>query len=201
MQEIIYQSKYEALSELLDILGIPQLWNSTTIKYESFLYLISKDSYSLSELGMCATTQSRFIKKLFPDKPRSTGKVCYYIFQKFGLKHCPRCHHIYDRNSFHSNKSRADGLNIYCIDCFNEDVRDMRKEYQAGVRASKLDRTPIWADLEKIKTIYKNCPKGYHVDHIIPLQGDIVSGLHVESNLQYLLAKDNLEKSNKFTPA
>lgn len=65
-------------------------------------------------------------------------------------------------------------------------------------RAVKLSRTPSWSNLEKIKQIYKDCPNGYHVDHIIPLQGKLVSGLHVENNLQYLTAKENLSKSNKF---
>lgn len=65
-------------------------------------------------------------------------------------------------------------------------------------RAAKITRTPAWADLEKIKAIYLACPEGHHVDHIIPLQGKIVSGLHVEGNLQYLTATANLQKSNKF---
>ena len=56
--------------------------------------------------------------------------------------------------------------------------------------------TPKWANLEKIKLIYKLRPKDYHVDHIIPLQSKYVCGLHVENNLQYLLAKDNWSKGN-----
>jgi len=64
-------------------------------------------------------------------------------------------------------------------------------------RAIKLRAIPKFANLNKIKKIYKNCPKGYHVDHIIPLNNPIVCGLHVEWNLQYLSAKDNCSKGNK----
>lgn len=64
-------------------------------------------------------------------------------------------------------------------------------------RAVKLKATPRFANLEKIKDIYKNCPKGFHVDHIVPLQGKNVCGLHVEWNLQYLTPYDNKSKSNK----
>ena len=64
-------------------------------------------------------------------------------------------------------------------------------------RAIKLRAIPKFANLNKIKEIYKNCPKGYHVDHIIPLNNPIVCGLHVEWNLQYLSAKDNCSKGNK----
>lgn len=58
--------------------------------------------------------------------------------------------------------------------------------------------TPQWVDLQEIQKFYYNCPKGYHVDHIIPINNTMVSGLHVIWNLQYLSAEDNLKKSNKF---
>lgn len=65
-------------------------------------------------------------------------------------------------------------------------------------RATIKQRTVPWADLEEIKLIYKNCPEGMVVDHIIPLRGKNISGLHVASNLQYLTFEENSRKSNKF---
>jgi len=59
-------------------------------------------------------------------------------------------------------------------------------------------RTPVWADKEAINFFYECCPAGYHVDHIIPLRGKNISGLHIETNLQWLPAKQNLKKSNKY---
>ena len=49
-----------------------------------------------------------------------------------------------------------------------------------------------------IKEFYDNCPKGMEVDHIIPLNGKLVSGLHTIGNLQYLTPNANRSKSNKF---
>ena len=65
-------------------------------------------------------------------------------------------------------------------------------------KAMRLQRIPPWADLEAIKEFYLNRPNGYHVDHIIPLRGKTVSGLHILENLQYLPAKENMSKGNKF---
>ena len=61
----------------------------------------------------------------------------------------------------------------------------------------KIKALPKWANLDKIKEIYKNCPKGYQVDHIIPLQGKNVCGLHIETNLQYLTPSENRIKGNR----
>jgi hypothetical protein len=68
----------------------------------------------------------------------------------------------------------------------------------AEYRAKKRNRMVSWADENKIKEIYKNCPDGYHVDHIIPLNGNNVSGLHIETNLQYLTKSENHKKRNKW---
>jgi len=66
-------------------------------------------------------------------------------------------------------------------------------------RAAKIQRTPAWADLEKIKQIYLLAAElGMTVDHIIPLQGELVSGLHVHINLQLLTSSENSAKGNKF---
>jgi 5-methylcytosine-specific restriction endonuclease McrA len=66
-------------------------------------------------------------------------------------------------------------------------------------RAAKLKATPAWADLEEIKNVYLEAQYfGMHVDHIIPLQGKNVCGLHVWDNLQLLPAVDNIRKGNRY---
>jgi len=59
---------------------------------------------------------------------------------------------------------------------------------------------PLWLNKEQLKQIYhiyKNCPQGYEVDHVIPLRNRVVTGLHVPWNLQYLTKSENKKKKNK----
>jgi hypothetical protein len=74
-------------------------------------------------------------------------------------------------------------------------------------RASKMNRTPNWLNdghLFEIECVYKYCNAlrkiglDYHVDHIVPLQGSNVSGLHVPWNLQVITAQENLSKGNQY---
>jgi len=79
-------------------------------------------------------------------------------------------------------------------------------------RAAKLQRSIGWADLDKIKEVYVDCVEislaakaagcsdKFVVDHIVPLQGKLVSGLHVEYNLQIITSTENSSKGNKFIP-
>lgn len=75
--------------------------------------------------------------------------------------------------------------------------RHIPNELNAKYRAAKLQATPTWVDHEELRRIYRECPKGYHVDHIVPLNHPEVCGLHVPWNLQYLPALDNQIKGNR----
>ena len=80
---------------------------------------------------------------------------------------------------------------------YRENNRGVFRAIQAKRRAINLQATPAWVNLEAIKEIYTQCPKGHHVDHIVPLQGKNVCGFHVENNLQYLKAEENIRKGNR----
>lgn len=125
------------------------------------------------------------------------------------------------------NRLMRDGVTVkqyrksQCLECMRIQRRDWGKknphkirEYTtcenksfltAKRRATKKNATPFWADLEAIRQIYLECQKvseetgiKHEVDHIIPLQGKNVSGLHVHYNLQILPAEQNRQKSNKY---
>lgn len=151
------------------------------------------------------------IKQLIKDKTnKSTYKL--HILNTLSLSICTICNEVKTYTEFYGDSRAVYGITSQCKTCkdaLNKTwqtknpiaYRLCQNNLQAKRRAAKLQRTPKWADKLKISEIYLECPKGYHVDHIVPLQGDLVCGLHVDNNLKPIPAKDNLSKGNKFTVA
>ena len=83
---------------------------------------------------------------------------------------------------------------------WNRDNAQYRASQTAKRRALKLRAIPKWCDdamKKQIEAIYAQRQKGQHVDHIYPLQGKDVSGLHVPQNLRIISAEENLSKGNR----
>jgi hypothetical protein len=88
---------------------------------------------------------------------------------------------------------------------YRETHTDAVRARNMGRYASKRQRSPAWltkAHVAEIEGMYLFCQLffGFQVDHIVPLLGKEVSGLHVPWNLQVLPAKQNRVKSNAFNP-
>lgn len=95
-----------------------------------------------------------------------------------------------------------------------EQRRQARKQNPAKFSARAMLRvalkkrsTPAWADLVAILAVYEQAARmksetgqKFHVDHIVPLQSDLVCGLHVHWNLQVLPAAENISKGNRVWP-
>ena len=72
-------------------------------------------------------------------------------------------------------------------------------EYASRRRGAVGMQTPGWANVVLMREIYA-CAKviGWHVDHVVPLKGRLVSGLHTPLNLRIVPPAANRAKSNRF---
>ena len=76
---------------------------------------------------------------------------------------------------------------------------DLCAAIRAKSRAARNKATPTWFEKEKVSLVYKKAQEyGFEVDHVIPLQGKTVCGLHCWANLQLLDKSINSSKSNRF---
>ena len=106
-------------------------------------------------------------------------------------------------------------VNNCCIACNNANSVKRRKiKYNTNLEYRQqrniLDNTrtgqrrdsmyiPLWANRKAIdEIITKIHAEGKVVDHIVPINGEMVCGFHVENNLQGLTALENSIKGNKY---
>lgn len=136
-------------------------------------------------------------------RPKCSVSACSNL--NFSLSYCDKHYRGYKRHGSaeHINpKCNRDGK-------YKERARAKTAQWKKNNRvtynaylASRKTRvrqaTPKWSNLAAVRAFYLKCPPGHHVDHIIPINGKNVSGLHIIENLQYLPAAINLQKSNKF---
>jgi hypothetical protein len=135
------------------------------------------------------------------------------------VKHCPACQQTKPLDSFHKRSDR-DGYRHVCIPCYRAQTRAHYGTTEAKAkafarsaerRARKLQAMPRWLTEEQkraIQVIYLYARgasevfgQELHVDHIIPLAGKDVCGLHVPWNLQVMAGEANRAKSNKMEAA
>ena len=117
--------------------------------------------------------------------------------EKYETSICADCRLSYQKKS---------GLNLKWQQANRDHLREYQKDYyskenrysQRNAKGTKLYKKRLLGEIKPIIEFYKNTPPGHEVDHIVPLNGKNVSGLHTMNNLQYLPTSVNRSKSNKF---
>lgn len=172
--------------------------------------------FTAKVLNIHENTLLRLLKKLFPDIEKGRVEWGIYFLSLIGLRKCNECGILHPVSNFYTDTVRV----LYiCKECDRkrssiyrsnnvEVCKERQKQHYKNNKESYITRnikykthrelaTPPWANIDIIRRIY-DCAEGDHVDHIIPLQGDLVCGLHVETNMQYLSPEDNKSKGSRF---
>ena len=156
------------------------------------------------------------LKHYFTGKPcihghieqrRVNDRVCMQCTRDFHKKireTFPVAHSAKKKASYERNKKHHLAQKQVYRQANKAKVNALSKAY----KVRKKNRIPKWVDkdhMRLIKEVYelaqiktKQFGVTWHVDHIIPLQGELVSGLHVLENLQVIPGIENIKKKNNF---
>jgi hypothetical protein len=114
------------------------------------------------------------------------------------------------REYYSANKTKIDSRTKEYLKEYCKNNKAKLAAKAAKRRAAKLQRTPKWLsefDLQYITHLYIQARQltlvtgiVHEVDHIYPILGETVSGLHCPLNLQIITRTENRSKINKICP-
>jgi len=91
------------------------------------------------------------------------------------------------------------------VDAYRRRNMDMARAHCAAYRAHREQAMPSWVNKAEIRAIYAEAVRTsketgipHDVDHIVPLRGKGICGLHVPWNLQVITASENRRKFTSF---
>jgi predicted nucleic acid-binding Zn ribbon protein len=168
---------------------------------------IAVPNYSSNQTGVTSkmnTNTCLHCSQEIKPKRKFCSRSCSASYNNKGV----RRHGEGPKKCLHCGEDTKSSQRKYCsYECANIEIglakrtwsnETERKKLQAfyfmSYYTKKKNQTPPDADLELIKEFYKNCPEGYEVDHIIPINK---GGLHHQDNLQYLTISENRSKGDK----
>jgi hypothetical protein len=178
-------------------------YNRSRIKPSVMTCKICEKRYTRTESNRNVYCSEDCYKSALPKKDKKCVVCCTELVGK-QLKYCSEHKPRYEKKKPKKLKCKTCGKGFsstqpsakYCKKTCSKSYIEA-KRFRRSIRRSKHQLISKEFKSE-ILEIYQNRPEGYHVDHIIPLKGENVCGLHVPWNLQYLIAKDNIKKGNKF---
>lgn len=162
-----------------------------------------------SRCKLCARLKAKEWREENPKRFSEAKKKCYLRKREQYLER--------DRENQQKNKDRyyarqkrwreenKDHVKLRASN-YQKNNKEVTKRISEKRSKALKERTPAWSDIETINlykqtraSLSKATGLDYQVDHIIPLQGDTVSGLHVPENLQIITARKNRGKHLKYS--
>jgi hypothetical protein len=156
---------------------------------------LRKEFATVGKSARCKSCENAFRRIQYAANPKP--KALYYIENKEKIDQYKIAYRLTHKDKMSSYQRK-----------YNQENAAKRNARNQKRKAAKLNRVPKWLtsfDLEKIQEYHdyanlftETSGIQYDVDHIIPLLGKNISGLHCPENLQIIMHQENIEKGNKF---